>query len=205
MIADTVKILGLAGVMGGMSSRITETTKNIAIESAVFDPVSIRLTAQRLGLRSDASTRFEKSIDPLVAVDALMRGLDILAFSKVGGVLAGQSHFVNESTINHITLRVTPKFIIERLGKVISTEEMMDILTRLEFAPRLEGTEIVVTVPPHRATKDVTIVEDLVEEIGRIIGYDEITEAPIPGEFTITRSNSEVIKRRKIQDFLLGQ
>ncbi len=83
LIADEVKILGLAGVMGGLSSRITESTRNICIESAVFDPVAIRLTAQRLGLRSDASTRYEKSLDPTLSERALMRGLDILSFSKV--------------------------------------------------------------------------------------------------------------------------
>ena len=83
LIADEKKILGLAGVMGGYTSRITDSTKNICIESAVFDPVSIRLTAQRLGLRSDASTRYEKSLDPTLSVPALIRGLDILHFSKV--------------------------------------------------------------------------------------------------------------------------
>jgi phenylalanyl-tRNA synthetase beta chain len=204
VIADTKKVLAIAGVMGGMDSGITENTTNICIESAVFDPISIRLTAQRLGLRSDASTRFEKSLDPLLSSKALRRAVQILDFAGVGGEICGISEYIREESVQKIELDVPHDFIESRIGTPVSPEEASRILTKLGFAPTLRQSTHHVTVPSHRATKDISIPEDIVEEIGRLHGYDTIPEAPIPGVFQMTEKNRGVALRNQIQNYFVG-
>lgn len=204
VIADTEKVLAIAGVMGGLATGITAATKNICIESAVFDPTSIRLTAQRLGLRSDASTRFEKSLDPTFSEVALRRAMQFLKFAKVGGTVTGHFEYLNEDKVNHTVLSLTHTFIESRIGVAISEAEVLKTLSDLEFAPAVLGGNYEVIVPSHRATKDVRIIEDIVEEVGRIHGYDLIGEAPIPGEFAITHRNDWVAMRNTIQNYMVG-
>lgn len=204
VIADTEKVLAIAGVMGGLDTGISPSTKNIYVESAVFDPTSIRLTAQRLGLRSEASTRFEKSLDPTFSPVALRRAVQFLNFAKVGGTVTGSSEFLNESRVNHTVLCLTHAFIENRIGVRISETEVLKTLSDLEFAPAVLNGNYEVIVPSHRATKDVRIIEDIVEEVGRIHGYDTITESPIPGEFAITVRNDWVALRNDIQNYFVG-
>lgn len=96
VIADSKKPIAIAGIIGGMDSAVSETTKNVYFESACFDPVAVRLTAQRLGIRTDASMRYEKSLDPLLAERALPRIFDLLKFLGKPGEFVGESLYLNE-------------------------------------------------------------------------------------------------------------
>ncbi len=205
VIADTQKVLAIAGIMGGLDSGITANTKNICIESAVFDATAIRLTAQRLGLRSDASTRFEKSLDPLLSSLALRRAIQLLNFAKVGGTITGISEYVNAGKVRNIELNVPHDFIESRIGTTLSVEEATGILERLGFMPELQNGTHHVRVPSHRASKDISIPEDIVEEIGRLHGYDSILEVPIPGVFQMTTKNDWVSLRNTLQNYFVGK
>lgn len=96
VIADSEKPIAIAGIIGGMDSAVSDTTRNVSFESACFDPVSVRLTAQRLGIRTDASMRYEKSLDPLLAERALPRIFDLLKFLGKPGEFVGESLYLNE-------------------------------------------------------------------------------------------------------------
>ncbi len=204
VIADSGKVLAIAGVMGGIDTGISPTTKNIYIESAVFDPTSIRLTAQRLGLRSEASTRFEKSLDPTFSQEALRRAMQFLNFSNISGMVVGAFEYLDESRVNRMVLALSHDFIEARIGVPLQEAEVLKTLSDLEFAPAVLNGKYEVIVPPHRATKDIRIIEDIVEEIGRIHGYDTIAESPIPGEFAITLRNDWVSLRNAVQNYCIG-
>lgn len=178
--------------MGGIDTGISPNTKNIYIESAVFDPTSIRLTAQRLGLRSEASTRFEKSLDPTFSQEALRRAMQFLKFANIGGTVVGAFEYLDELRVNRTVLALSHDFIEARIGVSLQEAEVLKTLSDLEFAPAVLNGMYEVIVPSHRATKDIRIIEDIVEEIGRIHGYDSIAESPIPGEFAITVRNDWV-------------
>lgn len=130
--------------------------------------------------------------------------MQFLQFTQVGGTVVGSFEFVDEARVNHTELTLTHAFIESRIGAKISEVEVLKTLSDLEFAPAvLHGTYEVI-VPSHRATKDVRIVEDIVEEVGRIHGYDMIGEAPIPGEFAITIKNEWVALRNQVQNYFVG-
>ena len=131
MIADEEKVLAIAGVMGGMDSGVTESTHNIYFESAVFDATAIRLTAQRLAIRTDASTRYEKSLDPLMSRDALARVLTLLEFVGQKGNPTGASHYIDASRIKNIQIDVSLEFIRSKLGKEITESEIVSTLSQL--------------------------------------------------------------------------
>ena len=117
----------------------------------------------------------------------------------------GHSRYINVATVNHVTLQFDSAFIASRLGLVVSESEILRILGVLEFSPVVSDGVFTVTVPSHRVAKDVSILEDIVEEIGRIIGYDAIEEAAIPGVFHITRANAALQSVRLVQNYLQGQ
>ena len=165
VIADTQKVLSIAGVMGGLHTGVTEKTRNICFEAAVFDATSIRLTAQRLGLRSDASTRYEKSLDPLGSERALARAVQLLGFLGHTTTVTAGSRYLDSSQVRDITLSVSYDFLTARLGKKIEATEMETTLTHLGFAPQYTNGVFTLKVPSWRATKDVTMAEDIVEEI----------------------------------------
>jgi phenylalanyl-tRNA synthetase beta chain len=210
--------------MGGLDTGISAATRNICIESAVFDPESIRRTTQRLGLRSEASARFEKSLDPTFSAVALRRAVQFLEFARVGGTVTGSSEYVNESRVNSITLAITHAYIESRIGDSIDVSEVMKTLSDLEFAPamcrgnfatlypsnvslghreRNQAIETIyeVVVPSHRATNDMGSIDDIVEEVARIHGYDSISESPVPGAFAIARRNDWGMFRNEIQNY----
>ncbi len=157
VIADTKKILSIAGVMGGLHTGVSEKTRNICFEAAVFDATSIRLTAQRLGLRSDASTRYEKSLDPLGAERALVRAVQILRFLGHTAPVSAGSRYLDPTQVRQTTLRVSHEFLTSRLGKSLDSKEIEVTLENLGFSPKVENEEYVLQVPSWRATKDVTI------------------------------------------------
>ena len=201
VIADEKKVLAIAGVIGGASSAITETTKNAVFESATFDPVSVRMTASRIGCRTDASTRFEKSQDPLLAAVAMERTFEVLRFMGKKSIPEARFAFVDTNRLQNITIEVSHEFIAKKLGRSIPVADVQRILTALGFEYHaLNDVSFEVKVPSWRATKDVSIKEDIAEEVGRVFGYEQIAEAPIPGFFSIARKNQEVVWKTALAD-----
>jgi phenylalanyl-tRNA synthetase beta chain len=179
VIADASGAIALAGVIGGADSAISETTTRIVLESANFQAASIRLTSARHKLRTDASIRFEKSLDPENTVRGLARAVELFrqvcpGIRIVGGVVD------NRAPLSHLPPVALPvHFVSRKLGKEVTRQEITRILSALGFGVAETSPELLtVTVPTWRATKDISVKDDLVEEIGRMVGYAEIAPAP---------------------------
>jgi len=174
LIAGVDRPLGLAGVMGGLDSEVTDGTTEILLESACFNPVNIRRTARALGLRSEASNRFEKGIDISRCALAADRAVELMARIGAGTPAPGRvDSFPAPPPPRTVILR--PARVNQILGMEVPRPEVEGILTRLEFNHRPAETpdgELVVTVPPHRP--DIFAEIDLIEEVARLYGYDKV-------------------------------
>ena len=172
VIADDIGVLALAGIMGGLRSAVTDNTTNIVLESAYFDPLAIASRARRFGLHTDASQRFERGVDYTLAPIALNRAVGLIV-STAGGTL-GEPTCIQSP--DHLPVRqtiYTPLAKIKSLlGVNIDTQEIINILNALEIHTTQDGDVLVCTPPSHRF--DLTISEDIVEEVARIYGYDNI-------------------------------
>ena len=179
VIADAKRPVALSGVMGGRDSEVTDGTVNLLLESARFDPLSIRKTARQLALKSESSYRFERGIDPLLTVYAGLRAAQLIVEIAGGEALAG---FVEAGADGHAekTLVLRQTKLRSVLGVDLDAAEVTDALTRLHFAPTKVPEGWAVTVPSYRL--DVNIEIDLVEEVARLIGYDRI---PVRDEISI--------------------
>ena len=175
LITDDSGPIAIAGVIGGLNSSINGDTRRIVLESACFNAASIRKTSSRLKLRTDASMRFEKSQDPQNTVRAIARAISLLeavcpGIRVVGGIADVHAEFKKPAPI-----RLGIEWLNRKLGAPVSAAQATDILTRLHFGvSELSPAELEVRIPSWRATKDISIPDDLVEEIGRMIGYDNI-------------------------------
>lgn len=174
VIADTKQALAIAGIMGGEASEVNERTESIIIESANFDPVSIRQTSLRLGLRTEASARFEKSLDPELAELAIRRTVELLQEIVPDCQVVSELVDVYPHKIETININLNTTWLNKRLGCDIQTDEVRQILESLGFRVTIFGQDLKVVVPSWRAARDITIPEDLIEEVARIYGYDRI-------------------------------
>lgn len=170
VIANKRDAVGLAGVMGGLSTEVEMDTKNILIEAAIFDSVKIRRTSKKI-LRSEASNRFEKGLDPKRTYMALMRSCHLLEHFADAEVVGGMSVY-DKTDKNDKNIRVTVEKINKVLGIEIPEETVVSILTDLGFGVTANNGIVDVVVPTRRM--DVNIPEDLIEEVGRIYGMDNI-------------------------------
>lgn len=166
--------LGLAGIKGGLKSGISESTTEIILESAAFDPIIVRKSSVRHALRTDASQRFEKSLDPAMTEVAIKRAINLLQELCPSAKLVSEITTVGTWKPKKIEITANPETINSKIGKKIATKEMVIILKALEFDVKTVGKNLKITVPSHRATRDVNIEEDIVEEVARIHGYDQI-------------------------------
>lgn len=201
VIADDEKILAIAWIIGWADSAISETTKNIFIESACFDATTVRLTTQRLWVRTDSSARYEKSLDPLLTYRALSRALDFLDFIGKPGKLIGESEYIDNKQINNVKITLSRDFLIKKIGVEISNYEIWRILNALWFKYVESNNNYSIQVPSWRATKDISIKEDIAEEIGRINWYTNVPEIPIRWEFEITKKNQNIKLKQNIQEY----
>lgn len=201
VITNGEKPVALAGVMGGANSQITEETQTIAIESAVFKPVLIRRTANSLNLRSEASSRYEKGINHATVQDAVDLAAHLMAELGGGTIVSGTSESINVEA-EDVVINTTIDRVNGLIGTSLSADEVSDILNRLGFEHTIVDGEINANIPPRRW--DIKIPEDLIEEIARIYGYNNIpitlpvTEST-PGELT-----TEQKAKRKIREILEG-
>ena len=167
VIADDNKAIGLAGIMGGENSEIKDDTTMVVFESANFNGTSIRKTALALGMRTDASSKFEKNLDPMMTIPAVERACELVELLECGDVLDGIIDIINYVP-QPKTLPLECDKINRLLGTDISKEEMIRHLNLLEIA--VEGDEI--KVPSFRP--DLNLMADIAEEVGRSYGYNEI-------------------------------
>lgn len=170
-IKDEDKTIGLAGIMGGLDSEIKEDTTEVVFECANFDGTNIRVNSKKVGLRTEASGRFEKDIDPNLAALALDRACALVCELGAGEVVEGTIDVYPEvKEISH--MEVSASWINKFLGTDISTEEMKTALDSLELMTEVEGDTLKITVPTFRI--DIAIREDIAEEVARIYGYDKV-------------------------------
>lgn len=175
MICTKGAPVAVAGIMGGLDSEIAEDTDSLLLESANFDAVSVRKTSTRLGLRTDASMRYEKTLDPEMTVTAIGRFMQLLTEIDPGVQVISSLTDVSVKSYPEITLRFDKRYVDRYTGIDISDEQILKTLTALGFQAVLENGEFNVQVPSWRRTKDVTIKADIIEEITRIYGYDNFT------------------------------
>jgi phenylalanyl-tRNA synthetase beta chain len=178
VIADSAGAIGLAGVIGGGPSSITAKTTRVVLESANFQASSIRKTSSAIKLRTDASMRFEKAQDPANTVRGLARAVELLREISPGIRIVGGLADVQKEVAAAPPIRLAHGWLERKLGRTITPTEVQRILASLEFrVTEPEPGVYSVFVPSWRATKDVSIPDDLVEEVGRMVGYDSITPA----------------------------
>jgi phenylalanyl-tRNA synthetase beta chain len=176
VIADESGPIALAGVIGGAESAIGPATTRIVLESACFHPGSVRKTSSALKLRTDASMRFEKSQDPANTVRGLARAIALLQMVSPGIRVVGGVADVRREAAPLPAIELPLEWLNRKLGKTLPMAEVQDILEALQFGVTQSREGVLsVTVPSWRATKDVSIKDDLVEEVGRMIGYSSIT------------------------------
>jgi phenylalanyl-tRNA synthetase beta chain len=184
LICDAERPVALAGIMGLANSEIADDTTDCVLEVANFRAEVIRRSAMRLRLRTEASARFEKSLDPdmppLVAARFAQLLREVVPGSEIRSGL--RDAYAGRPPLPVIQTSVS--YINERLGTTLPAEQVVSTLAALEFGVKADGDRLEVHVPGHRATKDISIAEDLVEEVGRMFGYQNIEpihpRAPLP-------------------------
>ncbi|MEX0910147.1 MAG: phenylalanine--tRNA ligase subunit beta [Candidatus Paceibacterota bacterium] len=179
VIADEVGVLALAGVKGGQKAEVTTGTKNIIVESANFEPAVVRKSATRHNLRTDAVKRFENNLSPEVAAPAI-RKFTQLVTEQIPEVKMSDLTDVYKNKVLPTVISIKPEFIVSKLGLEISKEVIINILQRLHLLVEDKGDVLVVTTPFNRP--DLDQPETLVEEVGRLYGYDKITSVLPPRE-----------------------
>ena len=212
MICNGDTPVAIAGIMGGLDSEIVSDTTSLTLESACFDPVSIRKSAARLSHRTDASQRYEKTLDPEMTVQAIARFVKLL--TEIDGEAKVISSLTDDYRRNYEckTLTITKAYVdrYTGIGDAITNAHIENTLKALGFAVSVSGDEFTVKVPSWRATKDVTLKADLIEEITRIYGYDnfnaETARSPLyPVRMAAEKSTEEQLKDLLVKRFSLHE
>ncbi|MHB1049817.1 MAG: phenylalanine--tRNA ligase subunit beta [Bacteroidota bacterium] len=195
MICDGERAVAIAGVMGGINSEIDQSTKTVLLESAYFDPVSVRRTAKKLGISTDASYRFERGIDPNITVTASQRAAVLIAELAGGDIVSGVID-VYPKPIDGKEISLRPERVNTILGTSLSEKQIRELLVRIGITLSAAGKDhILCTVPTHRP--DIEQEIDLIEEIARLFGYDNIPnvssgEVVFSEASAVERMNTEI-------------
>ena len=210
MITSGNTPVAIAGVMGGDASKIEDDTDSLLLESATFDGVSVRKTTTRLGLRTDASMRYEKMLDPELCRTATERLLALLVELDGGARVISAFSDAYVRKYPTITLNFDKKYVNRYTGIEISNEQIVKTLTGLGFKVTCEGDDFTVVVPSWRATKDVTIKADIIEEITRIYGYDNFqiftsTSALAPVRKEVINSSEDRMKDILVKSYRMHE
>lgn len=203
VIADSKKPLAVAGVMGGANSEISENTTSIILESANFDFVSVRKTSQKLNLRTESSMRFEKGLDPYLAEKALVRATELILQICPGAKVATEPIDVfNKKSVQKHPLVLNLDWLNKVIGEEMKANRVIEILTSLGFVVKQKDANLSVTIPSWRATRDIAIREDLVEEVARIYGFNNIRSTMPKVAMVPPEKNQEAILERKTKELL---
>ena len=202
--------VAIAGIMGGLDSEIVGDTNAVVLECANFDGVSVRKSSSRLGLRTDASARYEKMLDPEMTVTAAKRFAYLLQSIDEGARVASQLTDEYVRKYPEISISFNKAYVDKYTGIDISEERILKTLTALGFDVSKDGEEFKVKVPSFRATKDVTIKADIIEEITRIYGYDNFsiitTKSPLkPVKSSPVRAQSNEMKDILVKHYNLHE
>lgn len=210
MICNEDTPVAIAGIMGGLDSEIVEDTTALTLESATFDASSVRKSTVRLSHRTDASARYEKSLDPEMTVTAIERFVKLL--TDIDSEAEVISSLTDEYAYHYpdVALEFDKKFVDRYTGIEISNDTIVNTLTALGFKVELNDNQFKVDVPSWRATKDVTIKADIIEEITRIYGYDNFdihtAVAPLyPVRVAVEKSVEEKVKDILVKRFSLHE
>lgn len=204
VIADSKKPIAIAGVMGGKNSEVDDKTTIIILESANFEPVSVRKTAMKLGLRTEASMRFEKGLDPNLAEVGMMKALELITELIPGAKVASKIVDVKNFELNQGPIKLNFDYLNKKIGQEIPAVKVTDILKRLGFGVKKVGKILNVKIPTWRATGDIKIPDDLVEEVARIYGYDNIAPEMPKVSMEPPVENKDRTVERKVKNILVG-
>ncbi len=203
MICNGDTPVAIAGIMGGLDSEIVEGTTKLTLESATFDAVSIRKSTVRLAHRTDASMRYEKCLDPQMTVPAIARFVKLLKDIDSGVQVI--SSLTDEVAFEYDTVKLDfdKNFVDRYTGIEISNDTIVKTLKSLGFGVELSGDNFSVVVPSWRATKDVTMKADIIEEITRIYGYDNFDIHTASAPLYPVRADMEKTVEDRIKDILV--
>ncbi len=200
VIADASNPVAVAGVMGGLDSEVADATTDILLESAIFAPLSVRNTSRALKLASDSSFRFERKVDPLGVERASQRAAQLIC-QLAGGSLARGVIRVGTDLPDQPTVDLRPARCNQLLGVDIPNETMLKYLDALELTPVLSGDTITCTIPTHR--NDLTREVDLIEEVARLYGFDQIPIEPTM-QVVVRSPQSAVLVRTRLSQTLVA-
>ncbi|MDC7221206.1 MAG: phenylalanine--tRNA ligase subunit beta [Spirochaetales bacterium] len=203
MVCDGEGLSGIGGIMGGLDSSVKDSTTRIFLESANWQDADVRRTSVRLGLRTDASQRYEKCLDTNLLEQTILRLVELVKESCPEAVVVGSMQEDAIQPTKELKIECSAAKIARVLGEDISAERIIEILHALDFRVIHHGDKLTVEVPSYRATKDIEFEEDIIEEIGRIIGYDNITPVSPINIAETTRLSEAKQMQRKIQDFMV--
>lgn len=207
IIADTERPLVLAGLMGGLESGVTDGTTKLFLEVANWEAPEVRKTSVRLGLRTDSSQRYEKTLDSNMCYRTLLRLVEMIKEHFPEAKIVGSPEkFVKSDKLSQVLdLSISHKEIITALGYSVEDKRIQRIFESLDFKVNLKDGIFRVSVPTYRTTKDISCKADLIEEIGRMIGYDNIPAVSPMLPVRPVRLSATKQFHRKIQDFLVQQ
>ncbi len=191
VIANTKETIGIAGIMGGEDTEVSNNTKTIFLEAANFNKKNVRTSSRKLGLRTEASSRFEKGIDPNIPELAVDRACQLIEELGVGKVVKGKIDIYGDK-LNKWNIEVRPSRINSLLGTKLSVDEITNILNRLELSVEGKGDNLLVTIPTFR--QDLVKEIDIVEEVARMYGYDVIESTLPKGATWGAKTNGQIIE-----------
>jgi phenylalanyl-tRNA synthetase beta chain len=206
LITDASGPVAIAGVIGGADTSISASTRRIVLESACFNASSVRRTSSRLKLRTDASMRFEKAQDPATTIRGLRRALELLEQVSPGIRLVGGVADAYRPVAEPPAIELPLDWLDRKLGRAIPASEVRKILESLEFRVTEIAPRTFSAVPPSwRATKDITIKDDLVEEVGRMVGYGSITPVAPLAPARVPPANPEREFQHRVREMAAAQ
>ncbi|HWQ83136.1 MAG TPA: phenylalanine--tRNA ligase subunit beta [Anaerolineales bacterium] len=205
LVCDTAGALSIAGIMGGAETEVSEATRNVLLEGAAWNFINIRKTAQTQNLPSEASYRFSRGVHPALAERGVQRGLELMR-AWAGGEVA-------EGLVDNYPLppedpqvEVTPDDVQRWLGISLKADQIAALLIRLEFSVVVQGDTVLVTTPDHRLDigAGITGVADLMEEVARVYGYDNLPETRLADELPPQRGNPSLEREDRIRELLVS-
>lgn len=206
LVADTAGALSLGGVIGGGETEISEATHNVLLEAAAWNNISIRKTIREQRAHTEASARFSRGVHPSQAILGCQRGIELMRLLGGGTIAVGvlDAYPLPPAAV---TVEAPIERVNRLLGMEVTIDQAADVLRRLEFQVAVEGEVIRATAPDHRldiSADPVIGQHDLLEEIARIIGYDQIPDTIMADEMPPQRENTSVLIEERIRDILVG-